>query len=89
MPTIHVQLFAGRTVEQKRALAKALRSGQLAGAALDVFENEPLGRDAAAILAGIDNLILTPHIAGVTGESNVRVSSVTADNVLAVLSRAR
>ena len=76
-------------VVDERALAKALRSGQLAGAALDVFENEPLGRDAAAILAGIDNLILTPHIAGVTGESNVRVSSVTADNVLAVLSRAR
>ena len=62
----------------KAALAAALSSGQLGGAALDVFETEPLSAAAAAVFRGIPNLILTPHIAGVTEESNVRVSDVTA-----------
>ena len=61
------------------ALANALRSGHLGGAMLDVFENEPLADNSA--LVDVPKLILTPHIAGVTRESNVRVSSVTADNV--------
>ncbi len=69
------------------ALAEALRNGRLGGAALDVFEAEPLTADTGAVFAGIPNLILTPHIAGVTAESNVRVSAVTADKVLAHLER--
>ena len=64
------------------ALAMALHRGQIAGAALDVFETEPLTRDAAQIFAGIQNLILTPHIAGVTNDSNIRVSAMIADHVL-------
>ena len=74
-------------VVDEPALADALRDGRLGGAALDVFETEPLTREAAAIFAGIDNLVLTPHVAGVTVESNVRVSAVTAKNVLDVLGR--
>ena len=72
-------------VVNEQALADALRSGKLAGAALDVFEIEPLSKAAAAMFAGIPNLILTPHIAGVTVESNVRVSGVTMQNVCKVL----
>ncbi|MGH8124212.1 MAG: hydroxyacid dehydrogenase [Rudaea sp.] len=72
-------------VVDESALADALREGRLAGAALDVFEQEPLGADAASIFAGLDNLILTPHIGGVTEQSNVRVSAVTAQNVLKYL----
>ncbi|WP_336492537.1 hydroxyacid dehydrogenase [Methylobacterium nigriterrae] len=68
------------------ALAEALRAGRLGGAALDVFAEEPLGRDAAAKFANVPNLVLTPHIAGVTEESNVRVSWVTVENVRKVLS---
>jgi (S)-sulfolactate dehydrogenase len=64
------------------AVSAALRSGQLGGAALDVFEKEPLDAAAAAHFAGAPNLLLTPHIAGVTDESNVRVSAVTAQSVL-------
>ncbi len=64
------------------ALCAALRDGRLAGAALDVFEREPLDAGHGAMFAGIPNLILTPHIAGVTSESNVRVSHKTADLVL-------
>ncbi len=68
------------------AVAAALSEGRLAGAALDVFEDEPVG--AANPFAGVANLILTPHIAGVTEDSNVRVSAVTVENVRRVLSTA-
>ncbi|MBO6756321.1 MAG: hydroxyacid dehydrogenase [Roseibium sp.] len=74
-------------VVDEAALAAALKSGHLGGAALDVFETEPL--TAAAVFEGVPNLILTPHIAGVTLEANERVSAVTVENVKQVLSHAR
>jgi (S)-sulfolactate dehydrogenase len=67
------------------ALATALKAGELGGAALDVFDEEPLSTARGAVFAGCPNLILTPHIAGVTHESNVRVSHVTVANILKVL----
>ncbi len=63
------------------ALVDALRSGALGGAALDVFAEEPLSVVAGARFEDLPNLLLTPHIGGVTTESNGRVSQVTADNV--------
>jgi (S)-sulfolactate dehydrogenase len=65
-------------VVDELALCEALRSSHLGGAALDVFEREPVDAAYGARFAGVPNLVLTPHIAGVTDESNVRVSSVTA-----------
>jgi (S)-sulfolactate dehydrogenase len=65
-------------VVDELALCEALRAGHLGGAALDVFEREPVDAAYGARFAGVPNLVLTPHIAGVTDESNVRVSSVTA-----------
>ncbi len=70
-------------VVDEAALAKALKDGTIAGAMLDVFEQEPL--PAENVFAGVPNLILTPHIAGVTEDSNVRVSAVTVKNVRDVL----
>ena len=70
-------------IVDEQALAASLRSGQLAGAALDVFASEP-AIDLSHFL-GIENLILTPHIAGVTQESNERVSQLIADEVLRYL----
>ena len=57
--------------------------GISAGAALDVFEREPL--PAGSPFAGCPNLVLTPHIAGVTRESNARVSTMVAERVVACL----
>jgi (S)-sulfolactate dehydrogenase len=68
-------------VVDEAALCDALRSGHLGGAALDVFAREPVDAASGAQFAGLPNLILTPHIAGVTEESNVRVSAVTAEAV--------
>ncbi|MBL6458741.1 hydroxyacid dehydrogenase [Belnapia sp. T6] len=70
-------------VVDEAALAAALRSGRLGGAVLDVFEEEPL--PPGNPLAGAPNLILTPHIAGATQESNLRVSSLIAARVLVAL----
>lgn len=70
-------------IVDEAALARALHTGRLAGAALDVFEEEPLA--AGSPLADAPNLILTPHIAGVTQESNERVSGLIAERVAAFL----
>lgn len=69
------------------AVAEALRQGRLGGAALDVFDAEPLKQ--APHFEGCPNLVLTPHIAGVTTESNERLSSLIADKVLQALAEAR
>jgi (S)-sulfolactate dehydrogenase len=74
-------------IVDEAALARALAAGRLAGAALDVFEHEPL--PARSVLADAPNLILTPHVAGVTLESNERVSGIIAERVAAFLARAR
>jgi (S)-sulfolactate dehydrogenase len=65
------------------ALAAALKSGHLGGAAIDVFDTEPL--PASPHFEGCPNLVLTPHIAGVSAESNERVSFMIAREVLEAL----
>ena len=70
-------------IVDETALASMLREGKLGGAALDVFDHEPLA--AGSPLAGAPRLLLTPHIAGVTVESNERVSSLIAHRVAEAL----
>ena len=72
-------------VVNEAVLAAALRAGKLGGAALDVFEHEPLS--SGTPLAECPRLLLTPHVAGVTRESNVRVSIMIAEKVAAALDR--
>lgn len=74
-------------IVDEAAVADALRARKIAGAALDVFEEEPLGAASGARFSGLPNVILTPHIAGVTEESNIRVSRVTLDKVVSALSK--
>lgn len=64
-------------------LVSALKSNEIAGAALDVRQSEPptLGE-----LEKLDNLILTPHIAGITKESQVAINKILVDNIELVLS---
>jgi (S)-sulfolactate dehydrogenase len=69
-------------------LAAALKRGHLGGAAMDVFDIEPIDAASGAVFAGVPNIILTPHVAGVTRESNARISSVTVENVMRVLGAA-
>ncbi len=64
---------------EETALADALKSGHLGGAALDVFKTEPLPDHS--VLKDAPHLIATPHIAGVTEESNTRISWITAETV--------
>jgi (S)-sulfolactate dehydrogenase len=68
----------GGTIDEE-ALAAALKAKKLGGAALDVFDKEPLQK--GSVLDGVPNLLLTPHIAGVTQEANARVSTVTVANI--------
>ena len=71
----------------ERDCAQALRNEQIAGAALDSFDIEPILPEVRKMFEGINNLILTPHIAGVTKNSNRRIAEVAAQNVRRVFSR--
>ena len=69
-------------VIDETALLNALESGQIAGAALDVFTNEPPGLTA---LVAHPNVVTSPHIGAQTAEAQVRASVDIATEVLAAL----
>ena len=64
------------------ALVNALQQGWIAGAALDVFEEEP---KIHPDLLQLDNVVLTPHIASATWEARIQMARMTAENVIDVL----
>lgn len=64
-------------------LVALLRSGRLGGAVLDVVATEPL--PAGSHFEGVPNLVLSPHVAGITRDANHRASMLTAENVRLVL----
>ena len=65
------------------ALTAALRHGRIAGAALDVFDVQPLPTDSP--LWAMPNVILTPHMAGITEQSMLRMGQVCADEAMRIL----
>lgn len=66
------------------ALAEALRSGHLAGAAIDVFPSEPSGPDEEfeSELRGMDNVLLTPHVGGSTREAQENIALDVASKLV-------
>lgn len=68
-------------VVDENAVVASLRARHLGGAALDVFVEEPVTEAYGARFRDVPNLILTPHVAGVTEESNRRVSALIASRV--------
>jgi D-3-phosphoglycerate dehydrogenase len=77
-----VNMARGRVIDQE-ALLDALMSDRVAGAALDVFEEEPL--DPAHPLTAMDNVILTPHLGASSLEGMQRMATQVAQGVLDVL----
>lgn len=68
-------------IVNEKALGRALEEGQIAGYAVDVFDEEP---PVHSPLFDLDNYIITPHVAGHTLQSSLRMGDVAVDNILAV-----
>ena len=82
---ILINTARGALVDQE-ALLETLRAGKLRAVGLDTFEIEPLTGTHA--LSSVSNVILTPHIAGVTSDTYVSMGTAAARNILAVLAEA-
>lgn len=69
-------------VIDENALAEALKNGVIKGAALDVFENEPILTEG---IVDLPNILLTPHIASATEETRSKMSEMAAENIIEAL----
>jgi glyoxylate reductase len=70
-------------VVDEQALLAALQAGQIAGAALDVYEHEPALTKGLTLL---DNVVLLPHVGSATLETRTRMAAMAAQNLIAGLS---
>ena len=78
-----VNVARGGVVDEN-ALYNALKDGKLAGAAVDVFEQEPPSSDNK--LLTLDNVILSPHLGASTKEAQIQAGTICADQMNIVLS---
>ena len=80
--TAYIVNTARGPVIKEDDLVTALRNGDIAGAGLDVFENEP---QLAPGLAELDNVVLLPHIGSATISSRTNMATLAARNLIAML----
>jgi D-3-phosphoglycerate dehydrogenase len=73
------------SIINEKALIKALKEGWIAGAGLDTFEEEPPISDIYDQLFKFENVIITPHIAGLTWEARERTMLILAENIIQAL----
>ncbi|HLS90617.1 MAG TPA: D-glycerate dehydrogenase [Limnochordia bacterium] len=85
-PTAYLINPARGPVVDEKALVEALKNRTIAGAALDVFEEEP---KLTPGLTELDNVVLAPHIASATTETRTKMAIMAAENLLAVLRNQR
>ncbi|MFB0568154.1 MAG: NAD(P)-dependent oxidoreductase, partial [Nitrososphaeria archaeon] len=78
-PTAYLVNTSRGNILDEQALVKALKDGNIAGAALDVYSKEPVEEDNP--LLSLDNVTLTPHIGGVTREVPMRAAEIMAEDV--------
>lgn len=83
-PTTRIINCARGGIIDEKALAEALKEGRIAGAALDVYENEPLEEDSPLRSLGKE-AILTPHLGASTAEAQVNVAIDVAEQIRDVL----
>ncbi|MDW3212832.1 MAG: D-glycerate dehydrogenase [Ilumatobacteraceae bacterium] len=81
-PNAYLINTARGPIVDEAALVDALRAGRIAGAGLDVFENEP---DVHPGLIGLDNVVLVPHLGSATVETRSAMAELAAKNVVEVL----
>ena len=83
-PTVRIVNCARGGIIDEAAIAAAINEGRIGGAALDVFENEPLEEDSVLRAVGKD-LVLTPHLGASTAEAQVNVAIDVAEQIRDVL----
>lgn len=82
-PTAYLVNTSRGAVIDEKALVRALQAQQIAGAALDVFEEEP---NLSEGLADLENVVLTPHVASASREARDKMAELAARNIIEVLS---
>lgn len=85
-PSAHLINIARGGVVDDQALIEALKAKRIAGAGLDVFENEPALNPG---FLGLDNVTLTPHIGSSTRQTRLAMAMLAADNLIAYLNEGR
>jgi glyoxylate reductase len=81
-PTAYLINTSRGPIIDEKALLEVLKNKKIAGAALDVFENEP---ELTPGLTELENVVLTPHIASATKETRDKMSEMAANNIIAAL----